>query len=90
MSYKDRQVNDIQSLLDGFDRPTENLEQEKKLGLKAIATTNHGNQYSWVYYDMLKKDYPDLKVIYGVEFYECFDMSQKDKNNKYFHLIQCG
>ena len=49
--------------------------------------TEHGNQYSWVYFDKLKKDYPDIKMIYGVELYECFDMHIQDPNSKYFHLI---
>jgi len=75
------------SLLDGYATPKENLERAKELGLKAFATTNHGNEYSWCYYDKLRKDYPDIKIIYGVEFYECFDMSVQDKESKYFHLI---
>ena len=80
-------VHSMYSLLDGYSTPKENLEQAKKIGLKALAVTEHGSEYSWVYYDMLKKDYSELKIIYGVEFYECFDMSIKDKNSKYFHLI---
>ena len=75
------------SLLDGFGTPQEMLEQCKKVGIKTYAITEHGNEYSWVYFDKLKKDYPDIKIIYGVELYECFDTSVQDKNNKYFHLI---
>lgn len=75
------------SLLDGYATPKEYLEQAKKIGLKAFAITEHGNQYSWCYFDKLKKDYPEIKLIYGVEFYECFDMSIQDKNSKYFHLV---
>ena len=75
------------SLLDGFSHPKEYLERAKELGLKAFAITEHGNQYSWVYFDKLKKDYPDIKMIYGVELYECFDMHVQDPNSKYFHLI---
>lgn len=80
-------VHSMYSLLDGYSTPKENLEQAKKIGLKALAVTEHGSEYSWVYYDMLKKDYPELKIIYGIEFYECFDMKIKDKDSKYFHLI---
>ena len=80
-------VHSMYSLLDGYSTPKENLEQAKKIGLKALAVTEHGSEYSWVYYDMLKKDYPELKIIYGVEFYECLDMKIKDKDSKYFHLI---
>ena len=75
------------SLLDGYSYPKEYLDKAKELGLKAFAITEHGNQYSWVYFDQLKKDYPDIKMIYGVELYECFNIKEKDKDNKYFHLI---
>lgn len=75
------------SVLDGFSHPKEYLERAKEIGLKAFAITEHGNQYSWVYFDKLKKDYPDIKMIYGVELYECFDMHVQDPNSKYFHLI---
>ena len=75
------------SLLDGYSYPKEYLDKAKEVGLKAFAITEHGNQYSWVYFDQLKKDYPDIKMIYGVELYECFNIKEKDKDNKYFHLI---
>jgi len=75
------------SLLDGYATPKEYLEQAQNIGLKAFAVTEHGNQYSWCYFDKLKKDYPDIKILYGVEFYECMDMSIQDKESKYFHLI---
>lgn len=75
------------SLLDGYATPKEYLDRAKEIGLKAFAITEHGNEYSWCYFDKLKKGYPDIKMIYGVEFYECFDMDIKDKESKYFHLI---
>ena len=75
------------SLLDGYGHPEEYLIQAKKLGLKAFAVTEHGNEYSWCYFDKLKEKYPEVKMIYGVEFYECFDMSLQEKESKYFHLI---
>lgn len=75
------------SVLDGFSHPKEYLDRAKEVGLKAFAITEHGNQYSWVYFDKLKKDYPDIKMIYGVELYECFDINVQDQNSKYFHLI---
>lgn len=79
--------HDMYSLLDGYATPKENLDRARELGLKAFATTNHGNEYSWCYYDMLRKDYPEIKIIYGVEFYECFDIAERDKDSKYFHLV---
>ncbi len=75
------------SLLDGFAKPEEYFKRASEIGLKAFAITEHGNQYSWVYFDKIKKNYPDIKMIFGIELYECFDMSVKDENNKYFHLI---
>lgn len=75
------------SLLDGYATPKEYLDRAQELGLKAFAITEHGNMYSWCYFDKIKKQYPKLKIIYGVEFYECFDISIKDKESKYFHLV---
>ena len=75
------------SLLDGYATPKEYLEQAKEIGLKAFAITEHGSEYSWCYFDKLKKDYPEIKMIYGVEFYECFNTEIKDKESKYFHLV---
>lgn len=63
------------------------LNRAKEIGLKAFAITNHGNAYAHIYYDLIKKDYPDIKMIYGCELYECDDITIKDKNNKYFHLV---
>ena len=48
------------SVLDGFSHPKEYLDRANKIGLKAFAVTEHGNQYSWVYFDKLKKDYPNI------------------------------
>lgn len=75
------------SLLDGYSTPEEYLERAKEIGLKAFAITEHGNEYSWCYFDKLKEKYPDIKMIYGVEMYECFDRSVCDKTSKYFHLV---
>lgn len=75
------------SLLDAYSTPEEYLERAKEIGLKAFAITEHGNEYSWCYFDKLKEKYPDIKMIYGVEMYECFDRSVCDKTSKYFHLV---
>ena len=87
MSYSSMHNHTDFSLLDGYGTPKEMLDRAKEIGLKAYAVTEHGNQYSYVYFDKLKKDYPDIKIIYGVELYECFDTSVQDKSSKYFHLI---
>lgn len=75
------------SLLDGFSSPEENLKRASELGLKAIAVTEHGEVTSWPYYSELKDKYPDVKLLYGIEAYECEDREVKDKNSKYWHLI---
>ncbi len=87
MAYSSLHNHTEFSLLDGYGTPKEMLDRAKEIGLKAYAVTEHSNQYSWVYFDKLKKDYPDIKIIYGVELYECFDITVQDKNSKYFHLI---
>lgn len=88
-SYATLHNHDEFSVLDGFSHPQEYLDRALELGIKSFAITNHGNQFSWIYYALLKKEnkYKDIKIIYGVEVYECFDMTSKDKNNKYFHLV---
>lgn len=75
------------SLLDGYGSPKEMLDRAKEIGVKAFAATEHGNMYSSIYFDLIKKDYPDIKMIYGCELYECEEITVKDKDNKYFHLI---
>ena len=75
------------SCLDGYGTPKEMLDRAKEIGLKAFAITEHGNVYSHIYFDLIKKEYPDIKMIYGCELYECEDVTIRDKENKYFHLI---
>lgn len=88
MSYSTAMHNHTDySLQDGYSSPREYLDRAKKIGLKGFCVTEHGNQYSWVYFDEIKKEYPEIKVIYGVEFYECWNKKEQDKNNKYFHLV---
>ena len=75
------------SLLDGYGHPEDYLKRAKEIGSPAFAITEHGNEYSWVYFDKLKAQYPDIKMIYGVELYEAFDITVNDPNNKFFLLI---
>ena len=85
--YSSLHNHSMYSLLDGYATPEEYLKRSKEIGLKAFCITEHGNAYSWCYFDKLKKDYPEVKMLYGVEFYECFDREEKSKESKYFHLI---
>lgn len=87
MSYSSLHNHSMYSLLDGYATTEEYLKRAKDVGLKAFCITEHGNAYSWCYFDKLKKDYPEVKMLYGVEFYECFDRNEKNKDSKYFHLI---
>lgn len=75
------------SFLDGYATPKEYLERAKEIGLKGFAITEHGNQCSWVYFDEIKKDYKDIKMVYGIEFYLCDDVQIKDPQNKYYHFV---
>ena len=52
------------SLLDGYGSPKEMLDRAKEIGVKAFAATEHGNMYSSIYFDLIKKDYPDIKMSY--------------------------
>jgi DNA polymerase-3 subunit alpha len=74
-------------MLDGFGHPEEYLERANEIGLKGFAVTEHGNQYSWCYFDKLKSKYPNLLMIYGVELYECNTIQEENKDSKYFHLV---
>jgi DNA polymerase-3 subunit alpha len=85
--YSSLHNHSMYSCLDGYGTPKEMLETAKEVGLKAFAITEHGHVYSHIYFDLIKKDYPEIKMIYGCELYECFDKAIKDKDNKYFHLI---
>ena len=85
--YSSLHNHSMYSLLDGYATPKEYLDRAKEVGLKAFCISEHGNAYSWCYFDKLKKDYPEIKMLYGVEFYECFDRNIKNKESKYFHLL---
>lgn len=87
MSYSSLHNHSMYSLLDGYATPKEYLDRAKEIGLHGFCVTEHGNAYSWCYFDKLKKDYPEIKILYGVEFYECFNRDERDKDSKYFHLI---
>lgn len=87
MSYSSLHNHTMYSLLDGYATPTEYFERAKEIGLKAFAITEHGNAYSWVYFDKIKSKYTDIKMIYGVELYETLDVNVMDKSDKRFHLI---
>jgi len=75
------------SFLDGFSTPEEYLRRCEELGIVGFGITEHGNMYSAPYFEKAKEEHPNVKVVYGVEFYEAFDKTIKNDNNKYFHLV---
>ena len=86
-TYSNLHSHDFFSILDGISSPDEILQKCVDLGIKAVATTNHGNEFSFYYYAKLQKKYPTVKILYGVEFYEAFNHLENDNSNRYFHLI---
>lgn len=86
-TYSNVHSHDFFSILDGHSSPNELLQKCSDIGISSLATTNHGNQFAWYYYAKLQKAFPNIKMIYGVEFYEAIDHSINDPKSKYFHLI---
>ena len=77
------------SLLDGLATIPLAIKKAAKLGMPAIAMTDHGNMYGAVaFYDACcsynsnakKKGLPTIKAIFGTEFYVCDDIGVKSKN----------
>lgn len=77
------------SLLDGLIKIDDLVEEAVKLGMPAIALTDHGNMYGTIeFYKACKK--AGIKPIIGVEIYIALEsMLQKRPNidNKRYHLI---
>lgn len=69
------------SILDGMARIKDMVAKAKKLGMKAIAITDHGNMYGAVtFFDAcnnFKKPEDRVKAIIGQEFYVCDDLHVK-------------
>ena len=76
------------SLLDGLIKIDDLVDEAVKLGMPAIALTDHGNMYGTVEFYKLQK--AGIKPIIGVETYIALEsMLQKLPNidNKRYHLI---
>jgi DNA polymerase-3 subunit alpha len=73
------------SLLDGVGKIDEYLNRGKKLGMQAMAITDHGNMFGAVefYKKALSKG---IKPIIGMEAYLA-EFSMEEKNGKNFHLV---
>ena len=73
----------IFSMLDGHGRVEEYLERAKSLGMRGLATTDHGNIHSWLdFYDAGKA--VGVKPILGSEFYQArktrFDKDEEERS----------
>ena len=74
------------SLLDGLPSPTEIIENAINKGMKSIALTDHGFLGGMAeFFLQAKKN--NIKPIYGIEAYETSDVLNKDKDNRYYHLL---
>ena len=74
------------SLLDAIIEPEELVKKCVQQGDKALCVTEHGNVYSNAELYKLCKQY-GIKYLYGCEMYVCNDVTTRDKNNRYHHLV---
>lgn len=74
------------SLLDGLPFPTQIIENAVSKGMKSIALTDHGFLGGMAEFFLQAKKHK-IKPIYGIEVYETDDTLNKDKDNRYYHLI---
>ena len=67
-SFVHLHVHTEYSLLDGAIRAEQMLEKSRRLGMEAVAVTDHGNMFGAVqFYDLATK--ADIKPIIGCEVY---------------------
>lgn len=79
-------VHTCYSLRDSMINYDDLIKRLKENNQNAIAITDHGNIHASVsIYKKLKKN--NIKYIHGCEMYICDDVSIKDQNNKYYHLV---
>lgn len=74
------------SLLDAIIEPEELVKKCVELGITALCVTEHGNVYSNVEVYKLCLQY-GIKYLYGCEMYICDDVTVRNSNNKYYHLV---
>jgi len=74
------------SLLDGAITLPKLVDHAKKLDLKALAITDHGNVFGAVkFFGLCKK--ANIKPILGMEAYLTEDVGVKNQDNRYYHLV---
>jgi len=72
------------SLLDSTAKPVDYINICKRLGMKALAFTEHGNIYNWIKKKQLC-DKENIKYIHGVELYMTETLEEKLRDN--YHVI---
>lgn len=79
-------LHTMYSLRDSIIRPEELVKRLKEIGQTAVAVTDHGSSLGGVsIYQLLKAN--EIKYIHGCEVYICDNISEKDKDSKYYHLV---
>lgn len=79
-------THSMYSLRDSIIRPEDLIARLKEIGQDTIAITDHGGSLGGVtLYKKLKSE--GIRYIHGCEFYICSDVSVKDKDAKYYHLV---
>ena len=79
-------LHSMYSLRDSIIRPQELVDRIKEIGQTAVAVTDHGTSLGGVsIYQLLKSN--DIKYIHGCEMYICDDLSVKNKDSRYNHLV---
>lgn len=74
------------SLRDSIIRIDELIQKLKELGQESIAITEHGRNLGTVaIYKQMNE--ANIKYIHGCEVYICDDVSIKDKDSRYYHLV---
>lgn len=74
------------SLRDSIIRPEELVMRIKEIGQTSVAVTDHGTSLGGVsIYQLLKEN--GIKYIHGCEMYICDDLSVKDKDSRYYHIV---
>lgn len=79
-------IHSYYSLLDALPSPTEIIENAVNKGMKSIALTDHGFLGGMAEFFLAAKK-NGIKPIYGIEMYETSNVLNKDKDNRYYHLL---
>src|SRR5689334_23797300 len=74
------------SLLDGAATLPKLIDYAKKIDLKSLAITDHGNVFGAVkFFQLCKK--AGIKPILGMEAYLTDDVTVRQQDNRYYHLV---